>query len=169
MDFRKTVITALILGGAAAAFSAINDARAEDKPLADRYSKLIRRQLKMVSIQAKHEALNKGDYLYRSEGYMKDMTKQFSKLLLLLDRDFNGAAELERNYGGLLVKVRKIFHGKLVIDTFDEEDLAAWENTVITIAVMRHMLATRRMIFDTRNTKGWDEFVKIYKDVVIDA
>lgn len=172
MDFRRAVLTALILGGAAAAFQKIKEAGPEDKPLADRYGKLVRRQLKMVGIQSKYLALAGPGVTwvpYRTPGYREDMTKQFNKLLKLLMTEFNGAEELERNYRGLLVKVRKIFYRELVIDTFDEDDLAAWENTVIAVAVMRHLLAERRMVFDPCGCKYWDEFSDVYQDVILEA
>ena len=182
MSFRRNLLTALLAGGAVAAAKVLMSATAKDR---NRYKKLINIQLKLVAIQDNinnsHEVACKlyeasgikGPHAYpwpsASPELRAQMDAQFSTLLELLIDKFDGSQELKENYGEMLDKVRAVFNRTTVIDTFSEEDLKRWENTVISIAVMRHMLADRRMAFNPNKSKGWDKFVDRYCKVILEA
>ncbi len=183
MSFRRSLLTALLAGGAAAAAKLLSTVPSDQRT---RYQQLISAQLDLLVTQdaimtARDVALKLADEngtwgpgfipaQYREPQELRtQMSQQFTTLLGLLVSKFNGSKELEDNYADLLSKVSAVFNRTIVIDTFSEDELERWENTVINIAVMRHMLADRRMIFNPSTNPHWNEFVNIYQKVILAA
>lgn len=134
--------------------------------LGNRYQTLIRMQRNIIFV---HDRVRAADYGPRKVALKTMTNNKVDELLVFLDHEFNGRTEIETNRDEMYEKVSKIFNREIVIDTMSESELRKFENALITIATMRYLLATCRVIFDPSNMRGWVPFMDVYKDIILRA
>lgn len=163
---RRGFLKALIAGSSLAAAAAVAGTPALAQ--GNRYQRLINAQLTIKGFNRikKNAGYEQAQVQKRAQDAIN---RNMSNLLGLLDTEFNGRADMEADFDGMQEKVKAIFNRELVVDTMSETDLRRYENTIISIATMRYLLAHERATFDPRECPHWSAFAELYRDVIIGA
>lgn len=159
MDKRK-FLKGLITGAVALSAASLSAAGITD----DRYVRLVKQQEELIELnRSLHDPSQ--PWAVKSAAF----TPGFANLLRTLHYDFDGTAELAEEWDTMLSKTSRIFRGELNIDTLSTDELRQHENCIVCIAVMRHLLAKERMVFDPSKCTHWRTFADRYADVIIAA
>ncbi len=89
-----------------------------------------------------------------------------NNLFDLLRAEFGDVASLPDV--NIQTKVYALFKNELKIDTLSEKELSNTEDTLIVIAVVRHLLAVERVIINPAKVPSWEDwFVTNYQDIIL--
>lgn len=163
---RRTFLKGLISGTLAVAAAATASSATASIGNTDKYVRLVNQQKMIISLNDRKRA-NTNKKL--TPLYEDNISKQVQRLFNLLNTEFDGTQEMIDKRDEMYAKVRQIFYRELEIDTLSEDELKRYENTLITIAVARYLLAYRQVSFNPNKVPDWDLFTDRYLDVILAA
>ena len=107
------------------------------------------------------------DIIHTYHDLKLDVNAKMSDILVLMNRKFGKKIKVdEKNVA--FQQVRALFKAGYV-DTLDEDALKELLIAVVPVAVMRNLLARQKVSFNPKLVTGWDEFVDLYADAILQA